>query len=141
MTAVRPTSENEGSFEFQCSRCNDSYRDYFIPKLISDELEDETALNLEAVAEAGRKWLQDNGLEISDEATTAIEEKTIFINAKQETAESVVQNICFSTVFYALSQCLDDPTLKPVFNCVCREQEGTDLVEICCFYSLVANEA
>ena len=141
MTDVRPTSENEGYFEFQCSRCDDSYRDYFIPKLISDELEGETALNLEAVAKSGSKWLQDNGLEISDEATTAIEEKTICMNAKQETAESMAQNICFSTAFYALSQCLDDPTLKPVFNCVCREQEGTDLVEICCFYSLVANEA
>ena len=140
MNVVSPTPEGEGYIDFQCSRCGDSYRGFYIPALIPIELTDEVKLNPEAVAEAGRKWLRDNGLEISEEATTAPEWKTISLNAEQEVAESMAKNACFETVSFVLAQCRNDPSVKPVFNCVCREQDGTGTAEICCAYALVINE-
>jgi hypothetical protein len=140
MNVVSPTPEGEGYIEFQCSRCGDSYKGFYIPAVIPVELTDEAKLELEAVAEAGRKWLLDNGLEISEEATTAPEWKTISLNAKQGVAESMAMNACFETVSFVLAQCRNDPAVKPVFNCVCREQDGTGSAEVCCAYALVISE-
>ena len=79
-------------------------------------------------------------MEISEAALDVMETKSIDIAAQQDSAESIMEKLCFDSVLKALREYQEDLTLKPVFNCICTKQEGTGLAELQCVCSFVPAE-
>ena len=140
LNAVETTDEEDGFIDFSCVRCGHSFQGFYLKPPAAYELSEDAELDLDAVAEAGRNWLRENGMEISEAALDVMETKSVDIAAQQDSAESIMEKLCFDSVLKALREYQEDLTLKPVFNCICRKQEGTGLAELQCVCSFFPSE-
>ena len=134
ITAVEPTEEEEGYIEFHCNRCGYSVKDFSIQP-VSPNGSSEGEFDLSAAAEAGNRWLSENGLAVNDEAEEMLESAVLSVNTEQAAANRTMEKLCFDAVYKMLCRCREDPSLIPSFHCICLMNEDSNSVELRCCVS------
>ena len=139
ITQVLETETTKGCLQHSCSICGDTYfSHYTTAHHLPSYMDEGEVVDIDAVIAAGRKWLEDNGDELSELATNPFPGMSFPGNVTLEYATGLMLLVCADTVCYARNQCAENPGYKPVFWCG-YEPQGTDF-GIYCYYALVPVE-
>lgn len=135
ITQVEATTSSQGYIMHTCSRCGDTFYTDFVPAKVPYSESEDNELDINAVAEAGKKWLRDNGYTVSESADLPFLPTSVSLHGEQSSVEYLAVATCQDTVFFAQRQC--EAGKQPVFNVVVTVYEEANMVQITCYYGYV----